>query len=206
MRTLELFAGTQSFSKGVMRSSPHNEVITVEKMEKLRPSVCADILTWDYTVFTPGYFDVIWCSPPCQAYSRAKTVGVRDLETADACVRRCFEIIDYLQPRTWILENPQTGLLAHRMDWIRHGLTSYDVDFCAYGKPYRKRTRLWSNRPFALRLCAGSQACPAMNEDRHIGSCGNTTARYNAFGSLTALQKGALPEPLIDEIVGQIGG
>ena len=47
-----------------------------------------------------------------------------------------------------------------------HGLPFKDVDYCKYGMPYRKRTRLWNNieqwnpRP----LCA--RDCDSMDEDR----------------------------------------
>ena len=40
--------------------------------DKFKPTVVADILLWDYTVFPSGHFDVVWASPPCTEYSRAK--------------------------------------------------------------------------------------------------------------------------------------
>lgn len=72
---------------------------------------------------------------------------------ADKLVAKCFEIIDYLQPKYWIVENVGTGLLVQRMNNIRPNLNSYMVDYCYYGKPYRKRTILWSNIPLKLNMC-----------------------------------------------------
>ena len=203
MRTLELFSGTQSFSKAIIRRDGANVAVTVDILPKFRPTHVADILTWDHTQYPPGHFDVVWCSPPCEQYSKARTTGgPRDLSGADRNVRRCLELIDYYRPRVWILENPQTGLLPKRIDMLRAGLPFYDADYCAYGKPYRKRTRFWSNTNFIFQKCAGVGICPAMSGTVHKGSCGNTTAKYNSItqNGFTVWQKDAIPEALVDEI------
>jgi hypothetical protein len=192
-----------------MRDSTHNTVVTVDILPKFAPTIVTDILTWNYRAFEPNAFDVVWCSPPCEQYSRAKTVGVRDLAGADALVAKCFEIIRYFSPRIWIVENPETGLLPRRIDGIAGvPLLWVDADYCAYGKPYRKRTRFWTNAPhiFHVRQCRGAGFCPSMTQNRHNGSCGNTTARYNAHGALTKWQKDAIPERLIDVLVTSIRG
>lgn len=201
MRTLELFAGTQSFSKGVTRFDSESETVTVDVLDRFNPTIVADILEWDYTVYQPGYFDIVWASPPCTEYSKAKTRGTRDLELADSLVRKSFEIIDYFSPRVWILENVGTGHLVSRMDMIRSGLDSYLVDYCAYGKPYRKRTILWSNHVLDLKLCTGAGVCPQMDGRVHIGSCGNGTLKYNSVQVSSVWDKDAIPELLIDHIV-----
>ena len=52
-------------------------------------------------------------------------------------------LIEYLKPKYFVIENPQTGLLKKQpfMNEFQYD----DVDFCKYGMPYRKRTRLWNN-------------------------------------------------------------
>lgn len=199
LRTLELFSGTQSFSKQVTGAA-----ITVDLLPKFKPTHVADILTWDFTMYPPGHFDTIWCSPPCTEYSKAKTRGSRDLELADSLVAKCFEIIDYFKPRVWIVENVGTGLLVKRMEAIRPNLSSTFVDYCAYGKSYRKRTILWSNHPLRLRLCEGAGKCPGMDGHKHKGSCGNGTARYNSEGIHSVWEKDSIPELLIQTILDQI--
>ena len=62
------------------------------------------------------------------------------LETADALVQRCLDIIAYWRPRYWFIENPQTGLLKTRD--VVQGIPYVDLDYCMYGAPYRKRTRI----------------------------------------------------------------
>ena len=204
MKTLELFSGTQSFTKGVRVLDSEAECITVDILDKFKPTIVCDILELDYKQWAVGEFDIIWCSPPCTEYSKAKTRGERDLEGADALVRKCFEILDYLKPPVWILENVGTGLLVRRMENIRPGLSRVFVDYCCYGKPYRKRTCFWSNKRFKLDLCPGVGKCNQMIEGRHKGSCGNGTSRYNGAGISSVWQKDSIPEELILSLLDQI--
>ena len=92
-------------------------------------SIQLDIMDWDYTIWPPKTFMFIWASPPCTEYSRAKAVGVRKLEEADAIVKKTFEIIRYFRPPLgYVVENPQTGLLKDR-DFMQ-GKVYTDVDYC----------------------------------------------------------------------------
>ena len=160
MKLLELFAGTQSVGK-VARQLGF-EVISLDK--DMEADIKSDIMDWDYRQYPNKHFDVIWASPPCTEYSRAKTTGVRDIEGANAIVQQTLDILEYYEPKYWIIENPQSGLLKDQV--CMYGLPFKDVDYCKYGMPYRKRTRLWNNieqwnpRP----LCA--RDCDSMDEDR----------------------------------------
>ena len=58
-------------------------------------------------------------------------------------LKKLLEIMDYFQPKYYIIENPQSGLLKEQS--FMHGIPYTDVDYCKYGMPYRKRTRLWNN-------------------------------------------------------------
>ena len=204
MKTLELFSGTQSFSKGVKRLYPDSTTITVDILPKFQPTHVADILSWDYKQYAPGTFDIIWASPPCTEYSKAKTQGTRNLALADSLVRKAFEIIDYFQPSVWILENVGTGLLVKRMDSIRPSLQKVFGDYCFYGKPYRKRTVFWSNASFILEVCPGKEKCKSIVNGRHIGSCGNGYKKYNSVGVSSVWEKDEIPELLIDSLLQQI--
>ena len=74
-----------------------------------------DIMDWDYTFFERKSFDVIWASPPCTEYSRAKTRAPRDIDGANEIVQRTLDILEYFEPKYWIIENPQTGLLKDQL-------------------------------------------------------------------------------------------
>ena len=68
-RLLELFSGTGSVGD-VARDLGYTVISLDRDMEA---SIQIDIMDWDYTFFERKSFDVIWASPPCTEYSRAKT-------------------------------------------------------------------------------------------------------------------------------------
>jgi len=158
---LELFSGTKSVGKVAEQLG-----FDVVSLDLRNADINCDILHWDYTIFTPGTFDVVWASPPWTEYSRAKTVGVRNIDYANEIVLKTLDIIRYLQPTYFIIENPQTGLLKNQ--WFMNDIPYNDVDYCKYGMPYRKRTRLWNNIPNFTPLPLCNKDCNSMIGNRHI--------------------------------------
>ena len=153
MGVLELFSGTGSV--GVVCRDMGMQVVSLDR--DMDADIKTDIMDWDYLQFPRGHFDMIWASPPCTEYSIAKTIGVRKIDAANDVVRRMLTIVRHFNPAYWIIENPQSGLLKHQE--FMTGLPFSDVDYCKYGMPYRKRTRLWHNldcwtpRPLCMRDC-----------------------------------------------------
>jgi site-specific DNA-cytosine methylase len=160
MKLLELFSGTGSVGKVAIDLG--FDVTSLDR--DMTADIQTDIMNWNYEEIEPKTFDVIWASPPCVEYSRAKTTAPRDIEGANMIVARTLEIIAHLQPKYFIVENPQTGLLKDQ--WFMNGIPYNDVDYCKYGMPYRKRTRLWNNIELWTPKPLCKRDCNSMNEER----------------------------------------
>lgn len=188
MKVLELFSGTESFSK-VAEARGH-QVFTVEINPKFNPSLCKDVLLLkkEDIPFAP---DVVWASPPCTEYSHAKRRGVRDIEGANKNVLKAIELIKEFKPKFWIIENPQTGLLKNQ-DFMKD-LPFVDASYCKYGLPYRKQTRFWTNLPIQLLTC--NKDCDFIKDGKHIASAGNGRKKYTDR-NVSLTQKYRVPEKL----------
>ena len=86
MRLLELFSGTGSVGRAFRAAGW--EVTSLDILPGA--DIQSDILTWDYMSKDPGYYDMVWASPPCTEYSRARTRAKRprDFEGADRIVEK----------------------------------------------------------------------------------------------------------------------
>ena len=89
------------------------------------------------------------------------------LEEGDSLVLRTVEIIGYLRPRWWAIENPRSGLLKTRS--FMKVLPFDDVTYCQYGYRYRKATRIWNNLPWrpSRPVCCNARRCEVFNNGRH---------------------------------------
>jgi site-specific DNA-cytosine methylase len=79
------------------------KVITVDNNPVFNPSVIVDIRIWQYSGPRP---DLIWCSPPCNEFSRSFLPWIKDKGQPDlSIVLACKLIIELASPRFWIIEN-----------------------------------------------------------------------------------------------------
>ena len=198
MHVLELFSGTGSVGNVCRRLDC--EVTSLDR--DMPADIRMDIMDWDYASLPPNSFDVIWASPPCTEYSVAKTVGVRKLDEANAIVKRTIDIIHYFSPRYWMMENPQTGLLKHQA--FMADLPYNDLDYCKYGMPYRKRTRLWNNIEAWTPKPLCKKDCGHMVGKRHEQSAQQSPHMHLASVRRRFRTKDLykVPEPLIEELLG----
>ena len=198
MRLLELFSGTGSV--GNVATNMGYEVTSLDR--DMPATFKCDIMDWDYRMFPPKHFDVIWASPPCTEYSQALTTRPRDIDGANMLVQRALDIIEYYEPKYFMMENPQTGLLKDQLQmW---GIPFKDIDYCKYGMPYRKRTRIWNNvfrwqpRP----LC--NKACGNVIGNRHVATAQRMPqGKKNAWGDRPQFNQHDLyrvPEELVREL------
>ena len=200
-KMLDLFSGTGSVSR--VFEDHGFEVVSVDIAENFSPTIVTDILTWDYkAAFQPGYFDIIFCSPPCDHFSRARTTAPRDLDKADALVKKALEIILYFKPEKWFLENPRSGLLAGRS--YMADIPYVDVDYCQFSDwGYQKPTRIWGDESIlkiAPRKC-DMQTCPNLCP-RENGRLGHREILGGNQMRTTRLEKYRIPEALIRYLCG----
>ena len=192
MKLLELFSGTKYVGQVAEQLG-----YEVTSLDLINADTNCDIMNWNYTVYGSGHFDMIWASPPCTEYSCAKTVGVRNIDKANDIVLRTIAIIEFLNPKYYVIENPQTGKLKDQ--WMMYGFPYVDVDYCKYGMPYRKRTRLWNN-VFELKprpLC--KKDCNSMVGSKHIATA-QRGSRKTLYQYNTLSQLHSVPNELIKDI------
>lgn len=114
MRTIELFAGTKSFSKVMQLHGI--ETFTIDSQKSLDADLCCDIREIWQLPYSP---DILWASPPCQGFSVAVigrnwnkdyTPKTPSAELAIELVLKTIELIEKTKPKYWFIENPR-GML-----------------------------------------------------------------------------------------------
>jgi len=163
---LDLFSGLCGASSAMLEDD-NWEVITVDVLEKFEPSICNDILNLTPQIFKGKNFDLIWASPPCNAFSmasvssywtkvnevylpkREKTIYFLNL------IYHTLWLINELKPRYWFLENPR-GML-HKFI----GKPSGWITYCQYGENRMKPTNLWGIHPYSFKYkhCSYNAKC-----------------------------------------------
>ena len=202
MITLELFSGTESFSK-VARARGHY-TFTVDIEPKFNPSLVKDIsvITLDDIPKEFRHPDVLWASIPCTCYSVASmghhwaASGVPKTKEAEEAIRLAQKTISFireLNPRYWFIENPR-GML--RKLPVMSGLPRHTVAYCQYGDKRQKPTDIWTNcdvwRPKPM--CKPGSPC---HEAAPRGSRTGTQG-------LSVVQRSVIPPALFEEIFDHI--
>ena len=206
MKVLELFKGTGSIGNVVKNLDENNEVISLDIESRYRPTICCDIMTWDYKQYSRGYFDLVTASPVCLFWSKLRnswigrklkshgdTIITREILQEDIdtigkpMVDKTIEIIEYFKPKCWWIENPRSGKMKHYItEKYPEYDTYFDFDYCKYSTyGYKKSTRFWTNIE-GLEPLTCKNDCENMSETNkkhkitlgHIGGGGNRELRY----------------------------
>jgi len=154
MKTVELFAGTQSFSK-VARELGH-ETFCVDNNDKFDNNITGDILDmakndlfWKYIKNA----NIIWMSPPCTTFSMAagnthwnadKSPKTDKAIEAKDILYFCWQIADFCikNNKIFFIENPRA-----RARWFLPVEWRKTVWYCQYGDLRAKPTDIWTNLP-----------------------------------------------------------
>ena len=188
MKVLELFSGTGSVGK--IAKEMGWEVVSLDLKDA---DIEINILDWDYKKYKPYEFDIIWASPPCDTFSALRNPWIgrklkchhgevctkellqKDMDTIGIPIlRKTEEIIDYLKPKYYFIENPKTGKMK---DYITRPF--YDVDYCKYAAwGYKKRTRVWTNLTgFIPKVC--KKDCGQLVDGIHRINLGGSKMVYD---------------------------
>jgi hypothetical protein len=163
MKVLELFAGSCSFSN--VAKEYGYETFTTDYNDFDDIDYVTDILQFDYNEL-PYKPDIIWASPPCTYFSVAsigkhwnKDNTPKSVEaiTGMAIVNKTKEIINTLQPKYFVIENPRGKL--RKLDLL-DSFNRVTVTYCQYGDNRMKPTDLWHNLNWTPRpMCKNGMPC-----------------------------------------------
>lgn len=168
MKTIELFAGTRSFSK--VAGQLGHQVFTTDYEEIDGQDLIADIRTLSAKDF-PYKPDMLWASPPCEGFSVAAIGknwggGYRGYEPKSDSARRSIELvknavrlIEEIKPTWWFIENPR-GVLR-KLDLIPDSAIRHTVTYCQYGDTRMKPTDIWTNATWwnQRSMCKNGSPC-----------------------------------------------
>ena len=109
----------------------------------------------------------------------------KDIDTyGKPMVDKVIEIIEYLKPKYYFLENPRYSAIWKYVE-DKEFLKKYvDVDYCRFGYDYKKSTKFLTNKKL--------EDCKCMCKGKHKITIGHICKTY-----LTLLQKYSYPPKLI---------
>ena len=206
MKTLELFAGSRSFSK--VAESYGFKTYTTDNQDFDKIDQVCDIFDFDLQKAIDnldGHPDIVWASPPCTYFSVASighhwnkdnTPKTKEAILGVKIVQKTIDIINELQPAFWFIENPRGKL--RKLDVVG-GFARATVTYCSYGDIRMKPTDIWTNFHFwkPKPMCKnGNRECHHQPAPR-----GSQTGTQGLKGSY---EKSKIPPALFEELFTQI--
>jgi len=208
MKVLELFKGSGSITK-FYENNNNVEVISLDILEKYKPTIVSDIMEFDYKQFDIGYFEYVWSSPECKVFSQLQYTHIgkkwKDKEELyeaqkkdSIFINKTIEIIEYLKPKFYFIENPRYSKI---WDFIENENFKKDfviVDYCAFGYNYKKPTKILTNRKLDNVLCK------CTGNPKHTMRLGATTKQFlrnQNKDKTTLLQRYSIPQGLLEYLL-----
>lgn len=208
MRTIELFAGTGSFSK-VAKDRGHSifasdvsqvdDAFPIHLVKDIRQVTLADFPMSAFPV------DILWASPPCEGFSVAAigknwTPPPENAPKTDSArlglelVEHTWRLIDELKPTWWFIENPRGKL--RKLPMMERAPFRHTVTYCQYGDTRMKPTDIWTNAPWwtPRAICKNGAPC-------HVSAPrGSSTGTQ---GLKTYKDRSRIPAGLFEELFDQ---
>jgi site-specific DNA-cytosine methylase len=217
MKTVELFAGSGSFSKHIQSRGWNTYQIDNQQFKGTDwVTDLASIQPEEIQERIGGTPDVLWASPPCRWFSlntahqywnpdlQPKKTEIDDWFLPDSeppaiqgirLVQHTQRIIEALQPRYWFVENP-VGMLR-KLPYMQWAPVRQTIDYCQYGDTRKKPTDIWSNLEWPARRRCRPNIC---GHERTDGNKGGTRGLANSY------ERAKIPEGLFWEIANWIEG
>lgn len=201
MKSIELFAGTCSFSKVAKEcgfATFTSDKIEVEKGIDL----IADVRTLTASNL-PENIEMLWASPPCEGFSVAaigknwnhdNTPKTETARLGVELVDNTWRLIDETKPTWWFIENPRGKL--RKLPIMEQAPIRHTITYCQYGDTRMKPTDIWTNawwwRP--RQTCRNGDTC-------HIAAPRGSKTGTQGMGSYK--EKSRIPAQLFEEIFSQ---
>jgi len=141
---IDVCSGRGGFSQSFLNDE-NWEVVTIDILRKFEPTIVADVC---YLPLRENLQpDVLLMSPPCERFSFAclqfPKIGIKN---AMMIVGACLEVVAYLKPKRWLMENPKG-----RLRWFI-GIPPKTIRYSDYDLEYKleKLTDLWGNIPLPM--------------------------------------------------------
>lgn len=202
VNVLELFKGTGSVGTCIKEKFPDWNIVSLDIQKKFNPDICINIMEWNYKEYPVGYFKIIWASPECKIFSMLQNTLIgRKWKTKEhleqerkknwCFVLKVLEIIDYFKPEVYFIENPYYSAMKDIPEMKI--LSSFHFDYCAFGFPYKKPTRIWSN------IALISKTCDCKKHNFNLGKSGKLAIKTGHKDDKTSLkQRYSIPITLLD--------
>lgn len=200
MKTVELFAGTKSFSKVAILKG--YETFTVDNDIQHNPDLCGDLLSemiQDQVMAKIKDADIVWMSPVCTYWSLSagntywtRNRMPRNEKTIEGIKMMlfCRHVADYCvkHNKIFFIENPNG-----RAVWILDNQYLKRAWYCQYEDSRAKPTNIWTNLNIKFKTCSNN------NKECHHESAprGSKTGTQGLKGSI---ERSAIPPKLFEHI------
>ena len=209
MRILELFKGGGSITN-FFKDNENIEVISLDILEKYKPSIVCDIMEFDYKQYEPGYFDIIWASPECKIFSMLQNSWIgrkwkdmnelnNEREKHSKFINKTIEIIEYLKPKYYFIENPAYSTIWNYIENKEYLENCVIVDYCYFGFDYKKPTKILTNKNLE------NKRCKCKVHKSRIGMNNKKFLHKRQFKDTSNLiERYSIPQPLLEYLFNEI--